>query len=255
MNKKGQAGIAVVIILLVVVIALLVVLVGFRFNKGLRAITGRTIDLEPSELETRSYDLLGFEEIEILGRGDLHLVQGPDYDVKIKAEKNVLDILEVELKGNKLVIGERSNLLFVRKEIDIFITTPKIEVIKIFGSGDIQSKNKILSEELDIVITGDGDVDLDLEVNDLLTKIIGSGDVQYTGKVENHEISVLGSGSVKAFDLQTQNTKVGISGSGNAEVDAEDELEIRISGSGSVLYKGQPQLDQRVSGSGKVKSI
>ena len=64
---------------------------------------------------------------------------------------------------------------------------------------------------------------------------------------------VKGSGDVDAFDLQTRNSSVVITGSGNSRVSAADKLQAKITGSGDVLYKGHPQISQSITGSGKVK--
>ena len=73
------------------------------------------------------------------------------------------------------------------------------------------------------------------------------------GEVEAQDIRISGSGDFRGQDLSTTSTSVVVSGSGDVDVRAEDELDVMISGSGSVRYGGDPSISKVVSGSGSVK--
>jgi hypothetical protein len=252
--KKAQVG--VVIFLLVVIIILLIAMVVFLFSRTPTSkITGfASIPLQISPIASQTYDIEGFNEIFINGKGNLFLTQGEDYDVEIEAEENVLEILKVEKEGSALVIGDKRTLLS-RKPINIFITMPEVLSVKVSGSGNIEGENLISSEELEIVLAGSGDVNLDVEVEKLITKISGSGNGIYSGKANSHEIIISGSGDIKALNLETEKTKVTISGFGDTEVFANDELQVKISGSGKVEYKGDPSVIPTISGRGSVVKV
>ncbi len=55
-----------------------------------------------------------------------------------------------------------------------------------------------------------------------------------------------------AFNLIAENADINISGSGNAEITANQLLKVKIAGSGNVYYKSNPVINLEVSGSGKV---
>ena len=82
--------------------------------------------------------------------------------------------------------------------------------------------------------------------------ITGSGNIKLEGLGDELDIRITGSGDVAAFNLDVVRARVEITGSGNAEVSVEDELDVKISGSGDVRYKGNPSLDVNISGSGRV---
>jgi hypothetical protein len=63
-----------------------------------------------------------------------------------------------------------------------------------------------------------------------------------------------GSGGIDALDLSTNLTRVEVSGSGQAEVNVQSELDAQIRGSGSVYYMGTPEkITQEISGSGRLE--
>jgi hypothetical protein len=95
---------------------------------------------------------------------------------------------------------------------------------------------------------------LELDVVDLETKISGSGSMNLSGKTDQHDAAISGSGKINAFDMQTKNVSLKISGSGNCKVNATETLQTRISGSAEVFYKGQPRITSKISGSGSLES-
>ena len=72
------------------------------------------------------------------------------------------------------------------------------------------------------------------------------------GSVDHSALFVSGSGNIFAFNLESNDQEVRISGSGNCEVFVRDLLEVDISGSGNVFYKGNPSVSTNISGSGNV---
>ena len=104
--------------------------------------------------------------------------------------------------------------------------------------------------DIELRITGSGDLDMALEADDIEVDISGSGKVVLEGTGDELEIDITGSGDVRAFDLAVQEADVNISGSGDAEVRVANRLDVRISGSGDVFYKGQPEINDIITGSG-----
>ncbi len=95
----------------------------------------------------------------------------------------------------------------------------------------------------------------DLQAADLELDFSGTGKASLGGAVQRQEIEINGSGEVRAEDLDSQEARVRISGSGSVRLRVQQRLDVRISGSGEVLYRGQPVIEQRISGSGTIHSI
>ena len=64
---------------------------------------------------------------------------------------------------------------------------------------------------------------------------------------------ISGSGDVKATELDAAEVNVTISGSGDAQVHAEQSIVVSIAGSGDVSYSGSPAVSQAVAGWGSVR--
>ena len=83
--------------------------------------------------------------------------------------------------------------------------------------------------------------------------ISGSGTATLAGRVDDLTVSITGSGSFNGTELTAKRAKVDVTGSGEATVNASEELDAEVTGSGSIWYLGSPKLTPSVSGSGSIK--
>ena len=72
-----------------------------------------------------------------------------------------------------------------------------------------------------------------LDAANVDVSVSGSGDVVIGGKADAVSTSIAGSGDVKAGKLAVRQAKVSIAGSGDATLWAKDSLDVKIVGSGT----------------------
>ncbi|MCB0638253.1 MAG: DUF2807 domain-containing protein [Lewinella sp.] len=195
--------------------------------------------------------LPSFDAIIVDMAADVFLTQGDEQSVTIEAKANIIDEIERRVSGGVWRI-DTDRCVRDADQVTIYITVPDLRMVKISGSGDVVGENTFEVGDMELNISGSGDIDLGLIADDVDAKISGSGNIMLDGQADELHINISGSGEVRAFDLPVRESSVIISGSGDAEVTVEESLTIRISGSGDVFYRGNPTLDISVSGSGDV---
>ena len=84
--------------------------------------------------------------------------------------------------------------------------------------------------------------------------ISGSGNAEAKGTTGDLEVQISGSGNYDGMDLVASSGIVVISGSGSALVNVTDELDAQISGSGIINYLGAPTVTESITGSGAITS-
>lgn len=196
-----------------------------------------------------------FNEIHTHGSFNVNITDAATNGVKVEAQQNLQEYIDIETKGNELHIRNKKGYdLRPTREITINISAPALTVIRCSGSGNIKSTNTLNgSDKLDVTSAGSGNINLDVETSKLKTSIAGSGNITLKGKTSDLEGSIAGSGNIKAKEMQSANTSVRISGSGNAEVVATQKLTSSIAGSGDVKYWGNASVDSKVMGSGSIR--
>jgi len=128
--------------------------------------------------------------------------------------------------------------LFGRDRIIVYVTVKSINRLNVSGSGDVFFKNGLSANSFELRLSGSGDVMGRLNVNTLNCGISGSGDIKLSGRANSSAVNITGSGDFSARDLITTSTMIRVSGSGDAGVNASQQIDAHISGSGDIHYTG-----------------
>jgi len=125
--------------------------------------------------------------------------------------------------------------------------------INISGLGNFNGNNFAINKAA-VFISGSGDADI-LVTDNLDANIAGAGSINVAGNGNNLNVNISGLGNFRGNNFTTNNATVGISGSGNVDINVTDNLNATISGLGSINYQGDPKINSRVSGLGKINKL
>jgi len=200
----------------------------------------------------------GFSGVKSSGFFDVYLSSGSAQSVLIEAEDNLHSYIETTVDGNELEIDTKEGFrLRPNKTVKVYITSPDFSRVRLSGSGDIVSQNRIAgTDKIELSLSGSGNIKVDLDAPAVDAEMSGSGDINLSGDAKKFDGQLSGSGNIRAMDLKTEETTIRISGSGNADVFASEKLDVRVTGSGDVRYKGGvQQVSSKITGSGSVKKM
>lgn len=202
---------------------------------------------------TKVIDVSGFSKIDLDIDASISYTQDSIYRVEISAQQNIQEVLETYVAGSTLKISTEHSILR-HNPIEIIVHSPIINGLSISGSGYIYTHSPINTTDMELTISGSGNVSIaSLTAQSMRANISGSGRVAvFGGHLNNERIKISGSGAAQLFALETEMCTADISGSGEAEVWVTQKLDVTISGSGSVRYRGNPTVNSNISGSGKV---
>ena len=207
-------------------------------------------------VETRHYDLSGFNEVELSNQGDVELVTDANSFVEVETHSNLFEALNLKVDGNVLKIDTKKGYSIGKfDKLTYYVHAPLIRRVDISGSGNIKGGDGIaVTENFKANVSGSGNIEVSgIVATDTEANISGSGNITLAGTTTNATLKISGSGNISAFGLTSQATKATISGSGNIETRTEQSLDVDISGSGDVHYKGHPSINMNGSGSGNLK--
>ncbi len=208
------------------------------------------------DIVTREKSLGQFDALHVSGMYNVHLVEGNQPHISITTDNNIQDYVVVEVRSNVLEIGLKDNNSYDPTSLDVYVTVETLSEIKLSGATDLQSEITLKGNNLDIYISGASDMELNVDVDELLTHVSGAGDVELSGNANSHEIKISGAASINCLDLSTLDSDVRISGAGSAKVNVSENLDASVSGVGSIQYTGNPTHKKlNTSGVGSIKSI
>jgi len=236
-------------------LTLLVVILAFMTGQHLWAQRwGQGIDGEGAVIK-QEISLAAIDGFDLGFGGDVILTPGAIQKIVIEGQKNIIDNIKRDVSNGKWRIAYIKNVHNI-KPVTIYITIPTITHVGLSGSGSIKSNGKFSGlKDVDIAVSGSGNIKLDLESRDTGLRISGSGEIELAGSTQSLDVAISGSGDVMTRELVASRCKVQISGSGDAAVYVNGELETAISGSGDVTYRGEASVTARISGSGEVRKF
>jgi len=222
--------------------------------------SGCEINIGPAQVvqgsgsvKTESRDVRGFDAVELGGTGTLVITQGDAEHLTISAEDNILPRLVSEVVNGRLELHPQSNTqLNSTRPIRYELAVKQLKEIRLAGTGDVQASS-LDADTLDLSVAGSGSAGIGhLTAKTLNVTIAGSGSVSLAGQATRQNINIAGSGRYRAADLQSQQAKVDVSGSGDCALKVSDRLDVTVAGSGNVTYVGSPSVNQTILGSGRV---
>lgn len=207
-------------------------------------------------IETRTIELASFNKVSLLGIDHVTIKQGETQEINISGHPNIIDELNTNISDQHWEIRLRDGC-YNNADLDIEITIPNLKAASLVGSGKIMVEDFSDQENQSFVLSGSGDIDIsgNTGTRELTFSITGSGNIHCSksfSDLESVNLNISGSGDYEGFPLQSDNYEVILSGSGNANLYAENKLNGNITGSGNINYKGSPEINVTVTGSGRV---
>lgn len=177
------------------------------------------------------YTLEYFNKVKFYETVNVHFSVGSNFEVRIKAESNIIDHIEVRNVAGLLSIRSKDGYCINARDIDIYITAPSINEIE--NDGTTEMDGEISTDNLRIVVNGTMDMDL-------------------SGHADRLSVITNGTCDFDLYDMSTKDTYIKCNGTARGKVRCYEHLNVDINGSATIRYKGNPQISQTINGSGKV---
>lgn len=197
-----------------------------------------------------------FNSIEAGGAVEVRVKQDQSNTVRIEADENLLEYLEVFTDGNTLVIKSRDGFnLDPSEEIVIYASAPRFSNLDISGASKLFSEGSLTGDELQLGASGASEIRMDVKIEKLQANLSGSSTMELRGQAAHFTTEGSGASTIKAIDLATEETTLDLSGASDAEVTASKQLNIDASGASDVRYRGNANINQKSSGASNVRKI
>lgn len=202
--------------------------------------------------ETRSVG--EFHSIISKGSIDIEIMPSDSYGLEVQNDENLLEYMLTEVVDGVLEVKYQKGS-YSDDHSKVFITVPTLNKIKSSGSADITIHGTLKNtSEMDIQLSGSGNVEGDVDAPLIKAISSGSGDIELSGRTKTFICEIRGSGDVECADLKSENVDINVKGSADVKVFASVSLKVNVAGSGNVHYSGNPpNPDIKISGSGKVR--
>jgi len=223
------------------------------FVGGCREIAGRRVR-GSGHVITENRSASDFNSIDVSGAIDVYVRQDSATSVKVEADDNILEYIQVHTDGSTLEIYTENNIrLRPTNKIKVYISNAEYKEIHVSGASSVRCENEITSTDvIDVSLSGASEGKLELNAPKISVDLTGASNASVKGKTKDFEGSASGASEIRGFELLSENANVDASGASHIEIFASVKIDGQASGASSVNYKGNAQSNVDKSGASSV---
>ncbi len=228
------------------------------------------------KLTSKKITVADYNEIKVDGVIDFNYEQSDaPATVEVTVDQNLHPYVNIEVKDRVLSIGFKGAKVDHFTKFIVKTNSKWLAVAKLSGnanlmvnsplSGDetaikananclVQLKETVTVGKLDLNVAGSANMVINhLEADKIECDIDGDGSIRIkSGNAKEGAYNIVGNGDIHAFGLAVPQLSCKVTGSGQAEVNAE-KLKANIVGKGKIRYKGPATIEQRIIGKGTIE--
>lgn len=180
-----------------------------------------------------------FDEIKVSRGMNVYISEGNTTRVVVKADENLLEIIETEVNDDVLKVTSSSNIRKAKMK-KVFITVPNLEVIKASAGSNIYSETVLNFDDLDVSTSSGSNIALDINSDEVIASASSGSNLKLEGKANSLKAKASSGSNIKAGKLKTANSEAKVSSGANIWVSTQKSLKGNASSGGNVFYYGNP---------------
>lgn len=207
--------------------------------------TGKAQDNKRTEIVgsgnviTRDVAVNSFSQLNVSGVFNVILAQGSKEAVKIEAEDNLQELVQVNGEGSTLTVSMKKDVNIKHsKKMNVYITFKQLKELDLKTVGNVTTTGTLNFDDLQFNNKSVGNVTLKLSARSVNLENKSVGNLDLEGKADNAVVKNKSVGNFNAANFVVQTMDIDNNGIGNAEVNAEKNLKLKSSGLGKVKNKG-----------------
>lgn len=215
------------------------------------------------KLETRTFDLVGFNRLEISNAFQVEVTRADSFAISITADGNLFqDYLDIRKFGSTLHIGLKTNHSYFNTTQRAILTVPDLRGIDVSGASKAHVIGFTSTTALSVEVSGASTLELtnikagntnlevsgashasgELEITGGNFNVSGASSLELEGTADNINAEISGASNGKLEDFNIAEARINVSGASNANINVSGELSAEVSGASRVYYTGNPTL-------------
>ena len=208
-------------------------------------------------ISSQSRSVSGFNSIQVSGAIDVYVRQDSSTSVRIDADDNLQQYVEVYTDNSTLVIHVQNGIrVRPSRKIKVYVSNPEYREFQASGASSFIGETVISSgTSLHVDLSGASDGKLDVDAPRISVTVSGASNITMSGKTKDFEGGASGASEIKCFNLLAENSDMEVNGASSAEVYASVKLEGHASGASHIRYKGNASTSISSSGASGVNKV
>ncbi|MFN8358028.1 MAG: head GIN domain-containing protein [Spirosomataceae bacterium] len=200
----------------------------------------------------QTYNFGGFDRLEMGSAFDIRVVQGRDFQVKVKGDKSDVDDLMVTVRGGELQIYYRTSRSR-RYPMYVDVVMPTLAGVDFSGASTSTVDGFSNLQEVDILLSGASRSTVNIGSKYLNIDLSGASTLDLSGNSFRTDSQLSGASLLNAFNHNSEEAYINASGASRARLSVSKLLKGSASGASNIRYRGNPQVSVGTSGGSVVE--
>jgi hypothetical protein len=205
---------------------------------------GDELEAGSGRIVTEQFDIRGFSKVDASHAFRVQIVHGSSYQVVVRVDDNLQRHLEVEKRGDTLVIGLKPyrsyNLRNTTLEAEVRL--PVLQAVAASGASDLRISGFSSVEDFDVDLSGASYLDGEISAREVRIGVSGASRVRLQGEAEDLHLDASGASNLDLGGFPVEDADIELSGASEAEVVLTGTLDINASGASRLYFGGSPTV-------------
>jgi hypothetical protein len=220
-----------------------------------------------AQVTKKTLELPEFKSIYNNSNYAIYLKQTNKQEVVVEALTEIYELTNITVENGVLMVNvdrkpdnpnksvwSKIDDIKLNPTMKVYISLKNLNELQVNGNGKIISENSLAASPLNLSVSGNGSLDVDIKGDLVKLDVSGSGKIVLKGYATSMDALISGSGDISAFNCPVDAAKIKVSGSGSAELNVTTTIDALVVGSGSIKHKGNTKnATKKVYGSGTVE--
>ena len=220
-----------------------------------------------AQVTKKTLELPEFKSIYNNSNYAIYLKQTNKQEVVVEALTEIYELTNITVENGVLMVNvdrkpdnpnksvwAKIDDIKLNPTMKVYISVKNLNELQVNGNGKIISENSLAASPLNLSVSGNGTMDVDIKGDIVKLDVSGSGKIILKGYATSAEAVISGSGDISAYNCPLDAAKIKVSGSGACEVNVTTTIDALVVGSGSIKHKGNTKnTSKKVYGSGSVE--
>ncbi len=207
--------------------------------------TGNGKVVEESRNVTEDFTLISASE-----GIDVFVTQGPEYEIRVEGDENIIDLIGTDIKDGRLKVHAIENIGRATKMVHVSL--PMVESLESSSGADLLVRNVLEADRLDLKASSGSDLRVEVVANEVTAKSSSGADLKVSGRAETLYADASSGSDIEARGLEVKNCTAEASSGADVSVNVSDSLFADASSGGDISYSGDPNVETNKSVSGSV---
>ncbi len=190
-----------------------------------------------------------FDEIKVSRGMNVYITQSSSSKVVVKADENLLDIIETRVEGNTLNVTSKQNIRRATSK-KVYISVSDLSKITATAGSNVFSESELQWKNLELKCTAGSNMKLEVKARELKVSTSSGSNIKLEGKADKFVGKATSGSNLKAGELTTEKCEVRVSSGANIWISAKDNLNAHASSGGNIFYSGRPETTDIEKSSG-----